>query len=154
MIDGCSIYETIWAQPKPGSEDMTLTGYEKRQGVAYLSVENTGAEADISVPIFNYGHCTAADTVTGTAFPLTSGENARVVLTIPAGYTGTIAHRLAEPCVVAGLRAALPCVRRRMPDPGAGTAPQAPLILPETVFSGDLPAKYYPEKFYKDCNAF
>ena len=57
------------AQPKPGSEDMTLTGYEKRQGVAYLSVENTGAEADISVPIFNYGHYTAADTVTGTAFP-------------------------------------------------------------------------------------
>ena len=123
MIDGCSIYETIWAQPKPGSEDMTLTGYEKRQGVAYLSVENTGAEADISVPIFNYGHYTAADTVTGTAFPLTSGENARVVLTIPAGYTGTIAIAWQSPawwrgCELLSLVCAAGClilalVRRR-----------------------------------------
>ena len=125
MIDGCSIYETIWAQPKPGSEDMTLTGYEKRQGVAYLSVENTGAEADISVPIFNYGHYTAADTVTGTAFPLTSGENARVVLTIPAGYTGTIAIAWQSPawwrgCELLSLVCAAGClilalVRRRKP---------------------------------------
>lgn len=91
MIDGCSIYETIWAQPKPGSEELTLTGYEKKQGVAYLSVENAGGDTDISVPIFNYGHYTAADTATGTAVPFTSGENARIVLTIPAEYSGTIA---------------------------------------------------------------
>ena len=91
MINGCSIYETIWAQPKPGSEDLKLTGYEKQQGTALLSVENAGDAADISVPIFNYGHYTAADTATGEIFAITSGENARIVLTIPAGYSGTIA---------------------------------------------------------------
>ena len=90
-IDGTSIYETVWAQPKPGSEQLTLTGYEKRGGVAYLSVENAGDAADISVPIFNYGHYTAADAATGESFAVASGENARVVLTIPAGYSGTIA---------------------------------------------------------------
>ena len=91
MINGCSIYETIWAQPKPGSEELKLTGYEKQQGTALLSVENAGDAADISVPIFNYGHYTAADTATGEIFAITSGENARIVLTIPAGYSGTIA---------------------------------------------------------------
>lgn len=91
MIDGCSIYETIWAQPKPGSDDLTLTGYEKVNGVAYLRVENTGAEATISVPIFNYGHYLATDAETGTDFPIQTGENARIVLTIPAGYIGSIA---------------------------------------------------------------
>lgn len=91
VIDGCSIYETVWAQPKPGSEELTLTNYEKIRGVAYLSVENAGADADISVPIFNYGHYTATDTATGTVFAITSGENARIVLNIPAGYSGTIA---------------------------------------------------------------
>lgn len=97
MIDGCSIYETIWAQPKPGSEDLHLTSYEKTQGIAYLSVENSGGEAEISVPIFNYGHYLAADTGTGAAFPIQTGENARIVLTIPAGYTGTIAIRWQSP---------------------------------------------------------
>lgn len=91
MIDGCSIYETIWAQPKPGSEELKLTGYEKQQGTALLSVENTGEAADISIPIFNYGHYTAADTATGEPFAIASGENARIVLTIPAGYSGAIA---------------------------------------------------------------
>ena len=91
MIDGTSLYETVWAQPKPGSEQLTLTGYEKREGVAYLSVENAGDAADLSAPIFNYGHYTATDTATGETFAVASGENARVVLTIPAGYSGTIA---------------------------------------------------------------
>lgn len=91
MIDGCSIYETIWAQPKPGSDDLTLTNYEKIEGTAYVSVENTGAETTISVPIFNYGHYIATDVETGADFPIQSGENARIVLTIPADYTGTIA---------------------------------------------------------------
>ena len=68
---------------------LTLTGYEKRAGTAYLSVENAGDAADISVPIFNYGHYRAADG-TGAEFPLRSGENARLVLDIPAGYSGTI----------------------------------------------------------------
>lgn len=127
MIDGCSIYETIWAQPKPGSEDLTLTGYEKQQGVAYLSVENAGGDTDISVPIFNYGHYTAVDTETGAAFAMTSGENARIVLAIPAGYSGTIAIAWQSPlwwrgCELLSLLCAVGCLafalyRRRGPVP-------------------------------------
>ena len=125
MIDGCSIYETVWAQPKPGSDDLTLTGYEKTNGVAYLSVENAGDEAEISVPIFNYGHYRAEDAA-GTVFPMRSGENARIVLDIPAGYSGTIEIFWASPlwwrgCEVLSLLCAAGClvwalrIRRRLP---------------------------------------
>ena len=126
MIDGTSLYETVWAQPKPGSEELTLTGYEKRGGVAYLSVQNAGETADISVPLFNYGHYTAADTATGEAFAVASGENARVVLTIPAGYSGTIAIAWQSPawwrgCEALSALCALGCLgyallRRRAPQ--------------------------------------
>ena len=61
LIDGTSSYETIWAQPKPGSDDLHLVSYEKKQGVAYVSVQNDGGEATISLPIFNYGNYYAAD---------------------------------------------------------------------------------------------
>ena len=90
LIDGTSAYETIWAQPKPGSDKMQLLSYEKRGGKAYLEVENDGEAADISVPIFNYGHYHAVDEATGEEYPLSTGENARITLNIPAGYTGTI----------------------------------------------------------------
>ena len=90
LIDGTSAYETIWAQPKPGNDDLHLLSYEKRGGKAYLEVENDGEAADISVPIFNYGHYHAVDEATGEEYPLGTGENARITLNIPAGYTGTI----------------------------------------------------------------
>ena len=90
LIDGTSGYETIWAQPKPGSEELQLLSYEKRGGKAYLTVENDGDAADISVPIFNYGHYYAVDEATGDAYALGTGENARITLNIPADYTGTI----------------------------------------------------------------
>ena len=90
LIDGTSGYETIWAQPKPGSEELQLLSYEKRGGKAYLTLENDGDAADISVPIFNYGHYYAVDEATGDAYALGTGENARITLNIPAGYTGTI----------------------------------------------------------------
>ena len=90
MIDGTSAYETIWAQPKPGSDALQLLSYEKRSGKAYLTVENDGDAADISVPIFNYGHYRAVDETTGDEYALGTGENSRITLTIPAGYTGTI----------------------------------------------------------------
>ena len=90
LIEGTSSYETIWAQPKPGSDKMQLLSYEKRGGKAYLEVENDGEAADISVPIFNYGHYHAVDEATGEEYPLGTGENARITLNIPAGYTGTI----------------------------------------------------------------
>lgn len=90
MIDGCSIYETVWAQPKPGSEDLTVVSYEKEEGVARLSLQNSGDETEISVPIFHYPHYAAVNEADGAPFAMASGENARIVLTIPAGYTGTI----------------------------------------------------------------
>ena len=89
LIDGTSSYETIWAQPKPGSDDLHLVSYEKKQGVAYVSVQNDGGEATISLPIFNYGNYYAADE-NDQPITITSGENERIVLTIPANYTGTV----------------------------------------------------------------
>ena len=127
LVDGTSIYETVWAQPKPASDELTVTGYEKREGVAYLSVENAGEPADISVPIFNYGHYAALDTETGETFAITTGENARIVLTIPAGYSGTISIAWHSPvwwrgCEALSILCALGCLgyallrRRRAPQ--------------------------------------
>ena len=65
----------------------------KKQGVAYVSVQNDGGEAAISLPIFNYGNYCAADE-NDAPFAITSGENMRIVLTIPAGL-----HRH-DPCPV------------------------------------------------------
>ena len=96
LIDGASSYEAIWAQPKPASGDLHLISYEKREGVAYVSVENDGGEAAISLPIYNYGNYYAADE-SGAPFAIASGENMRIVLTIPAGYTGTIHVRYHAP---------------------------------------------------------
>lgn len=96
LIDGASSYEAIWAQPKPASGDLHLISYEKREGVAYVSVENDGGEAAISLPIYNYGNYYAADE-SNAPFAITSGENMRIVLTIPAGYTGTIHVRYHAP---------------------------------------------------------
>ena len=96
LIDGASSYEAIWAQPKPASDDLHLVSYEKREGVAYVSVENDGGEAAISLPIYNYGNY-YADDESGAPFAITSGENMRIVLTIPAGYTGTIHVRYHAP---------------------------------------------------------
>ena len=41
------------------------------------------------LPIFNYGSYCAADE-NDQPFTITSGENERIVLTIPANYTGTV----------------------------------------------------------------
>ena len=79
LIDGASSYEAIWAQPKPASDDLHLVSYEKREGVAYVSVENDGGEAAISLPIYNYGNYYAADE-SGAPFAITSGENMRIYI--------------------------------------------------------------------------
>ena len=42
------------------------------RGVAYVSVENDGGEAAISLPIYNYGNYYAADE-SGAPFAITSG---------------------------------------------------------------------------------
>ena len=54
-----------------------------------MSICFYGGEAAISLPIFNYGNYYAADE-NGQPFTITSGENERIVLTIPANYTGTV----------------------------------------------------------------
>lgn len=122
LIDGTSAYETIWAQPKPGSDALHLVRYEKQRGVACLTVQNEGAEAAISLPIFNYGNYYAADE-NGQPFSITSGENERIVLTIPAATPARSVSGIMRPITGAALRrspppvcwglSAMPCLARR-----------------------------------------
>ena len=107
LIDGASSYEAIWAQPKPASGDLHLISYEKREGVAYVSVENDGGEAAISLPIYNYGNYYAADE-SGAPFAITSGENMRIVLTIPAATPARSMSGTTPPSIGARLRRSLP----------------------------------------------
>ena len=55
LIDGASSYEAIWAQPKPTSGDLHLISYEKREGVAYVSVENDGGDSSVDLGIAGLG---------------------------------------------------------------------------------------------------
>lgn len=93
------------------------------QGGGVLTCANpTDADAAIDLPLLAYRHYTAA-AQDGTALPLTANDAHCLRVTIPAGYTGTVTVRFAEPLLwrlaelatlgTATLLAALALRRRR-----------------------------------------
>lgn len=73
------------------SDNCVITNYQKEEGIAYLTVSSTdAAESEVSVPIFNYLNYVAEDEDTGEMFGISTGENNRISIDIPAGYAGTI----------------------------------------------------------------
>ena len=86
-----------YGQPRPEQESLQVRWYDKTDGVAHVTLENTGdTPASVALPIYDYGNYHAVDD-DGNLWPLTATENSLLELTVPGGYTGTISVYYAEP---------------------------------------------------------
>ncbi len=97
LLDGSVVDENL---PTVTTQDQgaDVLAYEKVDGIAYLTCENMGdAAANFSLPIFSYTNYQARDTVTDERYAITTGENNRLVVTVPAGYQGTVAVAYVAP---------------------------------------------------------
>lgn len=84
---------------RPQSQDETLLvkWYDKTDGVAHITLENTGdAQATVTLPIFDYGNYHAIDTE-GVEWPMTMSEDSLLQITVPGGYSGAISIEYKEP---------------------------------------------------------
>lgn len=86
-----------YPRPQTDSEDLLIKWYDKTDGVAHITLENTSdEEATVVLPIYDYGNYFAADTE-GTEWPLTMSEDSLLQLTVPGGYSGAISVQYREP---------------------------------------------------------
>jgi len=77
--------------------EVSITAYEKERGVTRLTVVNeSGQEAQIAVPTFNYIGYRAYDGM-GNALETVTGGNNRVAVRVPANYRGEIEVRFVPP---------------------------------------------------------
>lgn len=88
-----------WNYPRPSTQDeeLLIKWYDKTNGVAHITLDNTGdTEATVVLPIFDYGNYHAVDTE-GTEWTLGTSENSLLQLTVPAGYSGSFSIQYKEP---------------------------------------------------------
>lgn len=86
-----------YGQPRPEQESLQVRWYDKTDGVAHVTLENTGdTPASVALPIYDYGNYHAVDDG-GNPWPLTTTENALLELTVPGGYAGTFSVYYEEP---------------------------------------------------------
>lgn len=86
-----------YPRPQPQDEALLVKWYDKTQGAAHITLENTGdSEASVALPIFHYNHYRAVD-AQGAPWPLTTDENGLIVLTVPGGYSGSFTVTYQEP---------------------------------------------------------
>lgn len=86
-----------YARPQPQQESLLVKWYDKTDGVAHVTLENTqNTEASVVLPINDYGNYVATDTE-GNRLPLTMSENSLLVLTVPGGYSGAVSVSYREP---------------------------------------------------------
>lgn len=88
-----------WSYPRPSAQDeeLLIKWYDKTDGVAHITLDNTGdTEATVVLPIYDYGNYHAVDTE-GTEWSLGTSENSLLQLTVPAGYSGSFSIQYKEP---------------------------------------------------------
>lgn len=88
-----------WNYPRPSTQDeeLLIKWYDKTDGVAHITLDNTGdTEATVVLPIYDYGNYHAVDTE-GTEWTLGTSENSLLQLTVPAGYSGSFSIQYKEP---------------------------------------------------------
>ena len=101
-----------YPRPQSDNEALLIKWYDKTDGVAHITLENTSEEeAAVVLPVFDYGNYYAVDTQ-GTEWPLTMSEDSLLQLTVPGGYSGAISVQYREPLVwrVSELVSLLACV--------------------------------------------
>lgn len=88
---------TNYLRPICPDENLLIKWYDKTDGVAHITLDNTGdTEATVVLPIFDYGNYHAVDTE-GTEWTLGTSENSLLQLTVPAGYSGSFSIQYKEP---------------------------------------------------------
>lgn len=86
-----------YAYPTQLSDSLVIQRYEKNDGVACITLENTAdTEGSVVLPINDYGNYTATDDQ-GNILPLSTSENSLLVLTVPGGYSGMVSVSYREP---------------------------------------------------------
>lgn len=88
-----------WNYPRPSTqdEDLLIKWYDKTDGEAHITLDNTGnTEATVVLPIYDYGNYHAVDTE-GKEWSLETSENSLLQLTVPAGYKGSFSIEYKEP---------------------------------------------------------
>ncbi|MCD7863101.1 MAG: hypothetical protein LUG61_06240 [Lachnospiraceae bacterium] len=73
------------------AETLLVGDYTCQDGECVIALENlTDQNATVDIPMFAYDHYVAYDVETGETIEITRGENSRIRLNLPAGYTGTV----------------------------------------------------------------
>lgn len=86
-----------YARPTQMQDTLLVKWYDKTDGVAHITLENTAdTEASVVLPINDYGNYVAEDTA-GNRLPLSTSENSLLVLTVPGGYSGAVSVSYREP---------------------------------------------------------
>lgn len=86
-----------YPRPQADKDALQIKWYDKTDGVAHITLENTGdAQATVTLPIFDYGNYHAVDTE-GVEWPMTMSEDSLLQITVPGGYSGAISIEYKEP---------------------------------------------------------
>lgn len=85
-------------KPEVVSKGQTeILSYDSVGGERRLKVDNKGEDAIVLIPVFDYPGYKAEDDATKERIAFDHGENARIALHIPSGYTGTVRIYYREP---------------------------------------------------------
>ncbi|MCD8325374.1 MAG: hypothetical protein LUC90_01455 [Lachnospiraceae bacterium] len=88
------VYSDLYYDETKGS----VRDYHYENNRWLLWADNSSQEElTVDIPVFHYDNYAAYDTETGERIEIATGENQRIRLTIPAGYSGTIAVKYQIP---------------------------------------------------------
>ncbi len=91
LLYGTDVGGTFSREADFYGDGLTVTDYACEDGTALLWVENASdEEAQIDLPLFHYDHYLAYDLQTGEEISISTGENNRIRLHVPAEYTGWV----------------------------------------------------------------
>lgn len=91
-----------YARPQSDNDALLIKWYDKTDGVAHITLENTSdEEAAVVLPIYNYGAYYAED-MNGVEWTLSGTENSLLQIVIPGEYSGSISVWYKEPLLWRG----------------------------------------------------
>ncbi len=98
MLVGSDFSESYTTDATSSSEALTIAGYEKVQGVAYVTYENTSSETQtVTLPIWSYPNYQATSIETGERYSITANSTNCIQIEIPAGEVGTVQVKYVAP---------------------------------------------------------
>ena len=79
------------------SDDIDVLAYDASDGERTLKIANKGEADDVLIPLFSYPGYHAEDIKTHEEMAIGFGDNARIMINIPAGYSGMVRVYYKEP---------------------------------------------------------